>query len=268
MPTLPDWSPLIVIAAVAVATAVGLRLSPRDAVVRETVFPTLVDTVVVGLLAARLGYVVQWWPSYAADPWSIVRIGDGGFLWWMGVPASLAFLAWRMRRVPAARRALAGAVLAGALTWAAGTLLSIHFDSAPPQIPQLALQTLEGEAVSWGAEQGRPRVLNLWATWCPPCRRELPAFVDAQRARPDIEFVLLNQGESAAEVADYLTRAALPGQGVLLDGAASASQALAVRAYPATYFYDAEGRLLDRHYGELTAGGLAGKLQSLFGDAP
>lgn len=263
MPTLPSWEPLAVVAAVAVATMIGLRLAGDDKGAREAIFPTLVDTVVVGLLAARLGYVVQWWPRYADDPWSIIRIADGGFTLWFGVPCALVFLAWRMHRRPAQRRALGGAVLAGVTTWGLGALLIARFDAPPAAMPVLTLTTLDGQSVEWGAPTGRPRVLNLWATWCPPCRRELPAFFDAQRSHPEIEFVLLNQGEPAAVVADYLAAHALPQDGVLLDGAASASSALAVRAYPATFFFDAEGRLVDRHYGELTGGGLAGRLRAL-----
>ena len=49
------------------------------------------DALLVGMLAARLGYVLRWWPEYAVAPWSILAIGDGGFLWWIGLPAALAF---------------------------------------------------------------------------------------------------------------------------------------------------------------------------------
>ncbi|MGN4116922.1 prolipoprotein diacylglyceryl transferase family protein, partial [Burkholderia gladioli] len=53
----------------------------------------MVDALLVGLLAARLAYVLRWWPQYAAAPASIVAIGDGGFSAWAGLAAALALLA-------------------------------------------------------------------------------------------------------------------------------------------------------------------------------
>src|SRR3546814_11081534 len=64
---------------------------------------TFLDMLMVGVLAARLAFVLARWPQYLADPWSIVRIGDGGFSRWAGVLAGLAFGAWRARNAPALR---------------------------------------------------------------------------------------------------------------------------------------------------------------------
>src|SRR3546814_8435594 len=72
----------------------------------------------VGVLAARLAFVLAWWPQYLADPWSIVRIGDGGFSIWAGVLAGLAFGAWRARNAPALRLPLLFGAIAGLASWA------------------------------------------------------------------------------------------------------------------------------------------------------
>ena len=65
--------------------------SHTDASVPKLAGALFTDAFFVGLLAARLGYVVRWWPEYAAAPWSILAIGDGGFLWRIGLPAAIAF---------------------------------------------------------------------------------------------------------------------------------------------------------------------------------
>ena len=56
----------------------------------------------------------------------------------------------------------------------------------PDQAPDFTLTTLEGETVRLSDFRGRTVVLNFWATWCPPCRFELPAFVRFARNNPDI----------------------------------------------------------------------------------
>ena len=130
-----------------------------------------VDAVLVGLLAARLGYVLRWWPEYMAEPKSIIAIGDGGFLWWAGLPAAVAFAWWRTRRRLPLRKPLLAGMAAGMLAWFAFGGLLLMMQRAAPPLPTFELATLEGEPTTLAALSGRPMVLNLWATWCPPCRR-------------------------------------------------------------------------------------------------
>src|SRR3546814_18391910 len=63
---------------------------------------------------------------------------------------------------------------------------------------------------------GRPFVVNLWATWCPPCRRELPMLADVA-ANSDIPILLANQGENRQAVADYLLAGGISPRSVVLD---------------------------------------------------
>jgi thiol-disulfide isomerase/thioredoxin len=224
-----------------------------------------VDAVFVGIAAARLGYVLRWWPEYAAAPRSIIAIGDGGFLWWAGLPAALAFAWWRTgRRLPLRRPMLAG-IAAGMVAWATfGGLLLMLQRSAPP-LPDFPLATLEGEAVTLAALSGRPIVLNLWATWCPPCRREMPVLEQAQVRYPGVAFVLVNQGEDRTTVREYLDGQGLVLDHVLLDPHSRAMLETNTRGLPTTLFFDAGGRLVDTHMGELTRASLADALERRFG---
>ena len=74
----------------------------------------------------------------------------------------------------------------------------------------------DGTTVRLASFEGRQTVVNLWATWCPPCQREMPVLQKAQAARPDVHFVFVNQGESAQQVAAYLARSGLQLRNVLL----------------------------------------------------
>ena len=192
------------------------------------------DALLVGLLAARLGYVLRWWPEYAVAPWSILAIGDGGFLWWIGLPAALAFAGWRSAGQPQLRTPVLAGIAAGMLAWfALGATLALLQRSAPP-LPDIAVVTLDGSHARLDASAGKPVVLNLWATWCPPCRREMPVFEDAVQAYPEVRFVLLNQGEDAATISDYLDREGLHLHAqVLLDLYSLAMPATNTRGRPA-----------------------------------
>jgi thiol-disulfide isomerase/thioredoxin len=161
------------------------------------------------------------------------------------------------------RRPLMTSALAGVLVWAGATLaLGAVAKQAP--LPDLALRTLDGGNLHLRAT-GKPVVLNLWATWCPPCRREMPAMGAAQAANPDVAFVFVNQGEDAHEVRRYLEGERLALANVALDPARRVARASGVSGYPTTLFYDARGKLVARHMGELSKAKLAEHLDTLRG---
>ena len=63
----------------------------RAAPVRRRAGAVVMDAALIGLLAARLGFIIAWWPEYAAAPWSVLAIGDGGFIGWLGLAVAMAF---------------------------------------------------------------------------------------------------------------------------------------------------------------------------------
>ena len=76
--------------------------------------------------------------------------------------------------------------------------------------PDVKLQTLTGEMVTLDqVAEGKPMIVNLWATWCPPCIREMPLFEQAQKDNPGITFVFVNQGEHTETVNAFMANAGL-----------------------------------------------------------
>lgn len=141
--------------------------------------------------------------------------------------------------------------------------------AGPAEWPDVPLTALEGGTVKLAAlAQGRPMVLNLWATWCPPCREEMPLLALSQQRESGVRFVFANQGESAATVQRYLFEEILALDHVLLDPASRLRPAVAARGLPTTLFYDAEGRLVARHVGVLSKAVLESKLALLRTAAP
>jgi len=86
----------------------------------------------------------------------------------------------------------------------------------------------------------------------------------AQAAFPDVAFVLVNQGESAQQAQAFLESEGLALMDVLLDPSSETMQALRTGGLPTTFFFDAEGQLVDLHLGEITMADLKGKISNHF----
>ncbi|EKT4089757.1 MULTISPECIES: TlpA disulfide reductase family protein [Stenotrophomonas] len=224
----------------------------------------LFDAVLVGLLAARLGYIAFWWKEYVQSPWSMIAIGDGGYSLWVGVLAALLFVVWRTRSARPLRLPVAAGVMAGVVAWfTAGGVIALLQSSAPP-LPDIQLTTLDERQVALSSYAGRPVVVNLWATWCPPCRREMPMLERAQADFPEVAFVMVNQGEHAPEIRAFLEREGLSFDHVLRDPTSTAMHVMGARALPTTLFFDSDGRLVDSHLGELTMASLKNTIMRRF----
>lgn len=252
---------LFALLAAGIAIFVTHRAAPAEPPAqRQRTSQALTNALLLGLIAARLAFVAMWPASYRDDLFAVLRIGDGGLSLVAGCVVAAAYLAWCVRRERFLLRPIAFGAVAGIGLWLAGTgLITLMHRSVP--IPTTALETLDGRATALPELAGQPLVVNLWATWCPPCRREMPALAAAQRARPDLTFAFVNQGEGTDQVREYLAEAGLSIENVLLDARSGVMQDTGTRGLPTTLFFDAQGRLVDSHVGELNQATLEHKLQ-------
>ena len=133
-----------------------------------------------------------------------------------------------------------------------------------PALPALQLVTLQGEPLDLAsAARGQPTVVNLWASWCGPCRTEMPLLAAAQQRTPGVRFLFVNQGESAAAVQDYLAQQGFTLERVLLDRQAQLGAQLGSGGLPSTFFYDVNGQMVAQHMGLLSSASLAARLAQL-----
>lgn len=249
---------LLLLGALALATLVGWRVAKREGDNPESV---LFGLFLLGLLGARLGFVLSYWPMYRDDLIQIVDLRDGGFLLWPGLLVLALGAVWRGWRRPTLRRPLGWGLFSGLLFWVLGSMAS-HLYEQGTQLPEVSLYKANGQAVQLTDYKGRPLVINLWATWCPPCRREMPVLQQAQHDHPDITFLFVNQGETPQTVSNFLATTGLNLSHVLFDGGGQLAQKVGSMALPTTLFYSADGRLVGSHLGELSRASLTHALES------
>ena len=250
---------LLLLATALVAAGAGHLAGRRQKIGIGSV---LGDMLLAGVLVARIAFVAFWFDLYRSTPLSMLDIRDGGFMIGPGIAAALLIALWRGGRHPPLRKPLGVGLAAGALVW--GASFGALRMTEPPALPTLSLTSLAGDPVTLAAlADDKPLVVNLWASWCPPCRREMPVLAAAQQRETGVNFVFVNQGENGATAQRYLDAGRLGLANVLLDPGAALGRAVGSRALPTTLFYDADGRLADTHLGELSAASLESKLKPL-----
>jgi thiol-disulfide isomerase/thioredoxin len=132
-----------------------------------------------------------------------------------------------------------------------------------------AAQNLEGEWVQLSELRGQPVMINFWATWCPPCRLEMPDFQEAYDAHRDNGLVILavNQGESEGTVRQFFYDEQDFTYTPLLDKNSEISQGYGIFSFPTTVFVDEAGVVTAVHRGLLPAAQLNAYLADLMPDA-
>ena len=116
--------------------------------------------------------------------------------------------------------------------------------------PDFQLQSLDGQTISLGDLRGKPVLINFWATWCPPCRSEMPYIQEIYEEWTDKGLLVLaiNIGESASTVEDFMQSNSLSFT-VLLDTKQDIAQRYNITGIPTTFFIDKDGIIQDKVIG-------------------
>lgn len=110
--------------------------------------------------------------------------------------------------------------------------------------PEFSLETFNGEHISLSSLRGQPVLINIWASWCTPCRAEMPAMQRIFDAYQDRGFTILavnatNQ-DSPENALDFASEHNLTFP-ILMDSSGAVSRAYQVRSLPTSFFVDREG---------------------------
>ena len=208
----------------------------------------------VGFLVARLAYAAMHAADFGKEPLAIIKVWQGGFVPLAGISAAAMVIL--IRTTSAHRLQLIVLLLASVLSWFLVDRLLTSTSHSPLVAANAKLTGLGGEPFDLTSLGGRPLVVNLWASWCPPCRREMPLLAQAARDNPEITFLFVNQGEAPGKAAAFPTEAGVNPASIILDQAAKLSATYG-GALPATIFVGRTGDIRSIHSGEISRSALS-----------
>lgn len=252
---------LLLLGSFALAAGIGHLVGRRNKI---GIVNVLLDMAMVGLLVGRVAFVASHFSAYRAAPLSMLDIRDGGFSTWAVIAGGLAMAGWRTWRRPVLASPLAAGLIAAIFAWDLSGAALMRSDGQGKLLPTMALSAIGGPPTTFAQlAKGRPMVINLWASWCPPCRREMPLLAEAQRARPDVAFVFVNEDRDATAGQPFLDEHKIEVAQQVHDRSGQVSLAFGASAFPTTLFYRADGTLSATHVGGLSPATLQDYLQTL-----
>jgi cytochrome c biogenesis protein CcmG/thiol:disulfide interchange protein DsbE len=129
--------------------------------------------------------------------------------------------------------------------------------------PEFSLVAADGDTLALDDLKGQPVLINFWATWCPPCRAEIPALEAASQVFDGQAVILgINVQENPDRVVNFMAELDMT-YPVVFDEDVAIAQTYRVRAYPTTYFVDARGVIVDIYTGPLNEPLLLARLGEL-----
>jgi thiol-disulfide isomerase/thioredoxin len=135
---------------------------------------------------------------------------------------------------------------------ASGEKLTLRFFRNPAAVPALSMRDLDGRPISSADWRGKVVIVNFWATWCPPCRAEIPDLVALQdKYRDRLVIIGVSQDEGSVEGVKQFAAAHKMNYPVVMMTAELDQAFPGIRALPTSFILDRESRVVQRHVGLL-----------------
>ncbi len=132
--------------------------------------------------------------------------------------------------------------------------VTLRFFRNPAAAPALSAVDLDGHRVTSAAFRGKVVLINFWATWCPPCRAEIPELIALQeKYRDRLQIIGISEDEAPAEVVKKFVADHSINYPVLMMTAEIEKQFPGISALPTSFVVDRESRIVQKHVGMLTA---------------
>lgn len=237
-------APFVLIVSLVAAIVAGRIASKHPAAVENIVG----IVAVIALAIARIVFVLEYLPAYRGNWLGMLDIRDLGFDYTAGVVSGAIVLLWFLIRRRALRVPLLVAAGAGLTIWTA-TTAAVTVAHADRRVPDAIVYDIAGTPRQVAPGDGKPLVVNLWATWCPPCRAEMPMLATMQQEQRGLNIVFVNQAEAPDDVLAFFEDADIHVRNSLFDPQLTFARAVHASAYPTTLFYDGAGKLVGMHRG-------------------
>lgn len=133
---------------------------------------------------------------------------------------------------------LAAAYAPGAALLPPSGLLTLN----PKPAPALKLENVNGKTFDLASRRGHWTLVHFWASWCGPCRKEMPTLQKMSTKLPDLKLILVNTSETDDEVFSFLATVS-PDLDSLMDRDGSVTERWRPRGLPSSYLVDRQGKL-------------------------
>lgn len=143
-----------------------------------------------------------------------------------------------------------------------GAVTSPYKFTAGMPAPEFTLQSAEGSQVSLADFRGKKVVVNFWATWCPPCRSEMPDMEQIHKERNDVVVLAVNVQEAKPPVRDFADKYGLTFR-IPMDTAGEVTKTFGIQSLPTTFFIDPEGNVASFNMGALNKSAIARRLDQI-----
>lgn len=131
-------------------------------------------------------------------------------------------------------------------------LASTAKPSSAEDITDFTASLLDGTTIRLSDYRGQVVMLNFWATWCPPCRREMPMLQTIADRYQEFVILAVNDAETPEQIQPFVDRLGLRFP-IVLDETEQLQRMFRVMGYPTSIFIDREGRIFATHLGELNS---------------
>ena len=163
--------------------------------------------------------------------------------------ATLLALFWPSLPFTEARRVVLGPTKVGVIT------KQIESEGAAGRInapaPDFEWVAPDGKRVSLSSLRPKPVVVNFWATWCEPCRKEMPLLDQAAAAHPEMAFLAVDLDEDGDKIRSFFDEMGLKKLEPLLDVGLATSKRYGLASVPSTFFVDGGGTIRHMRIGEM-----------------
>ena len=148
----------------------------------------------------------------------------------------------------------------------AGGKLALRLFSSPTAVPSFAFHDLDGRAITSESLRGKVTIVNFWATWCPPCRAEIPDLIALQsKYRDQLQIIGVSQDETGPEVVRQFAAEQRMNYPIVMSTPELERIFTGIYALPTSFVIDRDARIVQKHVGMLNAATTEGETRLLAG---
>lgn len=154
------------------------------------------------------------------------------------------------RAASGASKAVAAGLKPGTVPLSPAEQNVVRFASNPQLVPPFLVRDLDGNIVSTAAWRGKVVLINFWATWCPPCRMEIPQLIElADRYKDRLLVIGISMDDSPPEEVKLFAKEAGINYPIVMAGREMISEFGGVPGLPTSYILNSDSRVVQKHVG-------------------